>query len=156
MDKSVRFLCQFFSGVNVPKIIKIGYFWQFYSKVDIFLGTQCIVSALLGKTRKCESCTLSNTVLMVCQSSAGCCLISSILSRLVGLKEPCRGPDAPWEGAWRCSLFPHHFARTHATHTRTHAHTHARTHTHTHTDFDGLCITHLSAQGCVFCGFHLY
>ena len=37
-------------------------------------------------------------------------------------------------------------ARTQRTHARTH------THTHTHTDFDGLCITHLSAQGCVFVG----
>ena len=26
VDKSVRFSCQIFSGFNVPKIIKIGYF----------------------------------------------------------------------------------------------------------------------------------
>ena len=40
MDKSVRFSCSIFSGFNMPKIIKIGYFLQSYSKnkkVDVFL-----------------------------------------------------------------------------------------------------------------------
>jgi len=45
MDKSVRFSCQMFSGLNTPKIIKIGQFLRKLFKknknVDVF-GTQGI------------------------------------------------------------------------------------------------------------------
>jgi len=42
VDKSVRYLCQIFSGFNIPKLIKIGQFLTELlknKKVDVF-GTQ--------------------------------------------------------------------------------------------------------------------
>jgi len=43
VDKSVRCSCRIFSGFIIPKIIKIGQFWQSYSKnkkMDVFRNTE--------------------------------------------------------------------------------------------------------------------
>ena len=46
VDKSVRFSCQIFSGFNLPKIIKIGYFLTelLKNKRWTFFGTRCMYS----------------------------------------------------------------------------------------------------------------
>jgi len=49
VGKSVRCSCQIFSGINEPKIIKMGYLLTELSKklkINVFFGTQCIGSRI--------------------------------------------------------------------------------------------------------------
>jgi len=60
VDKSVRFLCEIFSGFNSPKKIKSVNLWQSYSKNKKggrFLGTQCIVCNKLTTVSASHSTT---------------------------------------------------------------------------------------------------